>query len=156
MSQAENFNDPNHPCNVLVATDAIGMGLNLNIQRVIFHSMTKPTLLENGADQKTPTATEAPTEAPTVTPAETAVAETAAETPAASSTEQAVELPTPKEAVEPAPAEEAAASPQVAATKEVEATLEKIEPEELQVTAGAVAPAKKGGLFFSCCSPTVE
>ena len=48
MSQAENFNDPNHPCNVLVATDAIGMGLNLNIQRVIFHSMTKPTLLENG------------------------------------------------------------------------------------------------------------
>lgn len=48
MKQAENFNDPEHPCNVLVATDAIGMGLNLNIQRVIFHSMTKPTLLQNG------------------------------------------------------------------------------------------------------------
>ena len=50
MKQAENFNDPDHPCNVLVATDAIGMGINLNIQRVIFHSMTKPTLLENGND----------------------------------------------------------------------------------------------------------
>ena len=48
MSQAENFNNPDHPCNVLVATDAIGMGLNLNIQRIIFHSMVKPTLLENG------------------------------------------------------------------------------------------------------------
>ena len=52
MKQAENFNDPDHPCNVLVATDAIGMGINLNIQRIIFHSMTKPTLLDNGNETR--------------------------------------------------------------------------------------------------------
>ena len=34
LSQAKKFNDPDHPCKVLVATDAIGMGLNLNILRV--------------------------------------------------------------------------------------------------------------------------
>jgi ATP-dependent RNA helicase SUPV3L1/SUV3 len=33
---------------VLVATDAIGMGLNLNIRRVIFNSLTKVQLTENG------------------------------------------------------------------------------------------------------------
>ena len=31
LAQAKKFNDPDHPCKVLVATDAIGMGLNLNI-----------------------------------------------------------------------------------------------------------------------------
>jgi ATP-dependent RNA helicase SUPV3L1/SUV3 len=29
LAQASKFNDPNNPCKVLVATDAIGMGLNL-------------------------------------------------------------------------------------------------------------------------------
>ena len=29
MAQAKKFNDPDNPCKVLVATDAIGMGLNL-------------------------------------------------------------------------------------------------------------------------------
>ncbi len=33
---------------VLVATDAIGMGLNLNIRRIIFNSVTKIQLNENG------------------------------------------------------------------------------------------------------------
>ncbi|EGT36344.1 hypothetical protein CAEBREN_06112 [Caenorhabditis brenneri] len=34
LAQAAKFNDPDDECNVLVATDAIGMGLNLNIKRV--------------------------------------------------------------------------------------------------------------------------
>lgn len=29
LAQAAKFNDPNNPCKVMVATDAIGMGLNL-------------------------------------------------------------------------------------------------------------------------------
>lgn len=29
LAQAQKFNDPKNSCNVLVATDAIGMGLNL-------------------------------------------------------------------------------------------------------------------------------
>lgn len=29
LSQAKKFNDPNDPCKIMVATDAIGMGLNL-------------------------------------------------------------------------------------------------------------------------------
>lgn len=29
LSQAKKFNDPDDPCKILVATDAIGMGLNL-------------------------------------------------------------------------------------------------------------------------------
>lgn len=33
---------------VLVATDAVGMGLNLNIRRMIFYSLTKLQLLESG------------------------------------------------------------------------------------------------------------
>jgi len=32
----------------LVATDAVGMGLNLNIRRIIFYSVTKVQLTENG------------------------------------------------------------------------------------------------------------
>lgn len=48
LSQAQKFNDPNHPCKVLVATDAIGMGLNLNIRRVIFNSLIKPSVNEKG------------------------------------------------------------------------------------------------------------
>lgn len=39
--QARLFNDENTGFDVLVASDAIGMGLNLNIRRVIFHTTMK-------------------------------------------------------------------------------------------------------------------
>ncbi|KAI8065235.1 P-loop containing nucleoside triphosphate hydrolase protein [Gongronella butleri] len=39
--QAKKFNDPDDPACVLVASDAIGMGLNLNIKRVIFSRTAK-------------------------------------------------------------------------------------------------------------------
>jgi ATP-dependent RNA helicase SUPV3L1/SUV3 len=39
--QAKRFNDPAEAEEVLVASDAIGMGLNLNIQRVVFASLAK-------------------------------------------------------------------------------------------------------------------
>ena len=42
LAQAARFNDPNDKCKILVATDAVGMGLNLNIRRVIFYSIRKP------------------------------------------------------------------------------------------------------------------
>ncbi|KHN85947.1 ATP-dependent RNA helicase SUV3 -like protein, mitochondrial [Toxocara canis] len=42
LSQAAKFNDPKDATNVLVATDAIGMGLNLNIRRMIFYSLMRP------------------------------------------------------------------------------------------------------------------
>lgn len=42
LAQAAKFNDPDDPVNIMVATDAIGMGLNLNIKRIIFHSLIKP------------------------------------------------------------------------------------------------------------------
>eukprot|EP00094_Tigriopus_californicus_P005089 TCALIF_04903-PA protein Name:"Similar to CG9791 ATP-dependent RNA helicase SUV3 homolog, mitochondrial (Drosophila melanogaster)" AED:0.08 eAED:0.08 QI:0/0.66/0.57/1/1/1/7/22/758 len=48
LAMSEKFNDPNDPCKVLVATDAIGMGLNLNIRRIVFYSTSKICLLENG------------------------------------------------------------------------------------------------------------
>ncbi|KAK0163274.1 hypothetical protein PV327_006974 [Microctonus hyperodae] len=48
LTQAGKFNDPNHPCKVMVSTDAIGMGLNLHIRRVIFYSMIKPSVNEKG------------------------------------------------------------------------------------------------------------
>ncbi|XP_063993444.1 ATP-dependent RNA helicase SUV3 homolog, mitochondrial [Diachasmimorpha longicaudata] len=48
LGQAAKFNDANHSCKVMVATDAIGMGLNLHIRRVIFYSMIKPTVNEKG------------------------------------------------------------------------------------------------------------
>ncbi|CAN8025129.1 unnamed protein product [Ixodes persulcatus] len=48
LAQASKFNDPSHPCKILVATDAIGMGLNLSIGRVIFYSLVKPSLNERG------------------------------------------------------------------------------------------------------------
>ena len=41
--QAKLFNEQNNGYDVLVASDAIGMGLNLNIRRVIFHKMHKYT-----------------------------------------------------------------------------------------------------------------
>jgi ATP-dependent RNA helicase SUPV3L1/SUV3 len=39
--QAQRFNDPASGYDVLVASDAIGMGLNLNIRRIIFNSIFK-------------------------------------------------------------------------------------------------------------------
>ena len=48
LSQTSKFNDPNDPCKILVATDAIGMGLNLSIRRIIFYSLMKPTINEKG------------------------------------------------------------------------------------------------------------
>ncbi|ESO09339.1 hypothetical protein HELRODRAFT_97508 [Helobdella robusta] len=48
IAQAEKFNDPNNRCKVMVATDAIGMGLNLNIKRVVFYSLMKPSLNSDG------------------------------------------------------------------------------------------------------------
>ncbi|XP_069466708.1 ATP-dependent RNA helicase SUPV3L1, mitochondrial [Ambystoma mexicanum] len=48
LAQAKKFNDPDDPCKILVATDAIGMGLNLSIKRIIFHSLVKPSINEKG------------------------------------------------------------------------------------------------------------
>ncbi|NXJ07990.1 SUV3 helicase, partial [Odontophorus gujanensis] len=48
LEQAKKFNDPDDPCKILVATDAIGMGLNLCIKRIIFNSIVKPTVNEKG------------------------------------------------------------------------------------------------------------
>uniref|UniRef100_A0A4W5K8D9 RNA helicase n=1 Tax=Hucho hucho TaxID=62062 RepID=A0A4W5K8D9_9TELE len=48
LSQAKKFNDPEDPCKILVATDAIGMGLNLSIKRIIFNSLVKPNINEKG------------------------------------------------------------------------------------------------------------
>ena len=39
--QAELFNNPNNDVDVLIASDAVGMGLNLNIRRIIFTSTSK-------------------------------------------------------------------------------------------------------------------
>jgi len=39
--QARLFNEPGNGYDVLVASDAVGMGLNLNIRRVIFHTLRK-------------------------------------------------------------------------------------------------------------------
>ena len=39
--QARLFNEPDSGYDVLVASDAIGMGLNLNIRRIIFHMLLK-------------------------------------------------------------------------------------------------------------------
>ncbi|KAI8079764.1 P-loop containing nucleoside triphosphate hydrolase protein [Halteromyces radiatus] len=39
--QAKIFNDPTSPVKVLVASDAVGMGLNLNIKRVVFSTVQK-------------------------------------------------------------------------------------------------------------------
>ncbi|CAL8353205.1 unnamed protein product [Merluccius merluccius] len=51
LSQAKKFNDPDDPCKILVATDAIGMGLNLSIKRIIFSTLVKPNINEKGEKQ---------------------------------------------------------------------------------------------------------
>ncbi|XP_030768265.1 ATP-dependent RNA helicase SUV3 homolog, mitochondrial isoform X2 [Sitophilus oryzae] len=48
LAQAAKFNDPDNSCKILVATDAIGMGLNLSIRRIIFYSLIKPIMNEKG------------------------------------------------------------------------------------------------------------
>uniref|UniRef100_A0A8D2IRB2 ATP-dependent RNA helicase SUPV3L1, mitochondrial n=1 Tax=Varanus komodoensis TaxID=61221 RepID=A0A8D2IRB2_VARKO len=48
LTQAKKFNDPEDSCKIMVATDAIGMGLNLSIKRIIFNSLIKPTVNEKG------------------------------------------------------------------------------------------------------------
>ncbi|XP_066478308.1 ATP-dependent RNA helicase SUPV3L1, mitochondrial [Tiliqua scincoides] len=48
LMQAKKFNDSDDPCKIMVATDAIGMGLNLSIKRIIFNSLIKPTVNEKG------------------------------------------------------------------------------------------------------------
>ncbi|XP_054731967.1 ATP-dependent RNA helicase SUV3 homolog, mitochondrial [Anastrepha obliqua] len=48
LAQAAKFNDPDNSCKVMVATDAIGMGLNLSIRRIIFYSIIKPAMNEKG------------------------------------------------------------------------------------------------------------
>lgn len=41
IPQARRFNEDDTGYDVLVASDAIGMGLNLNIRRIVFHSLLK-------------------------------------------------------------------------------------------------------------------
>lgn len=48
LAQAAMFNDPSDKTKVMVATDAVGMGLNLNIKRVVFYSLMKPIINEKG------------------------------------------------------------------------------------------------------------
>lgn len=52
MTQAARFNDPNDKCKILVATDAIGMGLNLSIRRIIFYSIKKPQTKDDQDDNR--------------------------------------------------------------------------------------------------------
>ena len=42
-AQARAFNDPDSDATVLVASDAVGMGLNFNIRRVVFTALAKRT-----------------------------------------------------------------------------------------------------------------
>lgn len=57
LAQARKFNDPSDPCKILVATDAIGMGLNLSIRRIIFYSLIKPSINEKGEKELEPITT---------------------------------------------------------------------------------------------------
>uniref|UniRef100_A0A8C5NY37 ATP-dependent RNA helicase SUPV3L1, mitochondrial n=1 Tax=Jaculus jaculus TaxID=51337 RepID=A0A8C5NY37_JACJA len=57
LAQAKKFNDPSDPCKILVATDAIGMGLNLSIKRIIFYSLIKPSINEKGEKEIEPITT---------------------------------------------------------------------------------------------------
>ena len=40
-TQARLFNEEGNEYSVMVASDAVGMGLNLNVRRIIFHSLIK-------------------------------------------------------------------------------------------------------------------
>ena len=52
LAMAARFNDPDDSCKVLVATDAIGMGLNLNIRRLVFYSLQKLTMDPDNPSEK--------------------------------------------------------------------------------------------------------
>ena len=39
--QARLFNEPSNDYTMMVASDAVGMGLNLNIRRIVFHTLCK-------------------------------------------------------------------------------------------------------------------
>ena len=52
--QARLFNEDNSGYDILVASDAIGMGLNLNIGRVIFHTTVKRGRKVDGPDNDVP------------------------------------------------------------------------------------------------------
>ncbi|KAJ8317344.1 hypothetical protein KUTeg_005248 [Tegillarca granosa] len=41
LSEAARFNDPDNICKVLLATDSIGMGVNLSVRRIIFNTLEK-------------------------------------------------------------------------------------------------------------------
>ncbi|CAK1551655.1 unnamed protein product [Leptosia nina] len=48
LAQANKFNDPDSSCKIMVATDAIGLGINLSIRRIIFYSLIKPVVKDDG------------------------------------------------------------------------------------------------------------
>ncbi|GFR98358.1 ATP-dependent RNA helicase SUV3 homolog, mitochondrial-like Protein [Elysia marginata] len=48
IAQSMKFNDTSNACKVMVATDAIGMGLNLAIKRIVFYSVMKPMMNDKG------------------------------------------------------------------------------------------------------------
>ncbi|CAF1219117.1 unnamed protein product, partial [Didymodactylos carnosus] len=52
LLQAQRFNDPYDVCKIMVSTDAIGMGLNLSIKRIIFYSIVRPQMNEKGEKEK--------------------------------------------------------------------------------------------------------
>lgn len=52
IAQSKRFNDSQDPCKILVATDAVGMGLNLSIRRIIFYSLMKPQMKELDESEK--------------------------------------------------------------------------------------------------------
>jgi ATP-dependent RNA helicase SUPV3L1/SUV3 len=42
LMQQQNFNERKGKTKFMVATDAIGMGMNLNIKRIIFSTLSRP------------------------------------------------------------------------------------------------------------------
>ena len=48
IAMAAKFNDPQDSCKVMVATDAVGMGLNLNVRRIVFFSIHKIQMTADG------------------------------------------------------------------------------------------------------------
>ena len=48
IAMAAKFNDPQDSCKVMVATDAVGMGLNLNVRWIVFFSIHKIQMTSDG------------------------------------------------------------------------------------------------------------
>ncbi|XP_052770482.1 ATP-dependent RNA helicase SUV3 homolog, mitochondrial-like isoform X2 [Mya arenaria] len=57
IKQAALFNDTDNDYNILLATDAVGMGLNLSIKRMIFYSVTKIGVRHDGLKTTMPLTT---------------------------------------------------------------------------------------------------